>query len=202
MRIIAIDSSPDGGAVSRSVEVAAAAAEAAGASVDRVRLSQLVIRSCTGCGMCRVTTACKIDDDLPLLAARITSADGVIVGVPSYFRRPEGAAAAFLERVSGYFASSGQLRFPGMGPKTVAPHRVAREARRAVIITACGAPEPLATFFGFTTGALRDLRSALEVGGIRTVGSLAVTDTWRHPDAHADEADTARSLGRILAGKI
>lgn len=202
MKIIAIDSSPHHGVVSRSVELAASSAEAAGASVERVRLSDLVIRSCTGCGMCRVTEVCKIDDDLPRLAARIAAANGVIVGVPSYFRRPEGAIAAFLERISSYFASSGQLRLPGMGPSACAPHPVASETRRAVIITACAAPEPLATFFGFTTGALRDLRSALEVGGIRTVGSLAVTDTWRHPDAPPDGADTARSLGRILAGKI
>ncbi|HET6497907.1 MAG TPA: hypothetical protein VFH17_02490, partial [Coriobacteriia bacterium] len=61
MRIIAIDSSQHRGAVSRSVEVAAAAAETAGASVERVRLSDLVIRSCTRCGMCRVTSVCKID---------------------------------------------------------------------------------------------------------------------------------------------
>jgi NAD(P)H-dependent FMN reductase len=202
MRIIAIDASPHHGVVSRSVETAAAAAEAAGAEVERVRLHDLKIRSCTGCGMCRLTGACKIGDDLPHLAERIAAADGVILGTPSYFRRPDGATAAFLERVSSYFASSGQMRLPGMGPANVPPLPVARDARRAVVITACAAPEPLATFFGYTTGPLRDLRAALGSGGIRTVGSLAVTDTWRHPEVHEWERDKAQSLGRILAGKI
>ena len=202
MRIIAIDASPRHGVVSHSVETAAAAAQAAGAEVERVRLYDLEIRTCTGCGMCRITDACKIGDDLPALVERIAAADGVILGTPAYFRKPEGATAAFLDRVNGYFASSGQLRLPGMGPRDVAHAPVVRDARRAVIITACAAPEPLATFFGYTTGPVRQLRAALGSGGIRTVGSLAVTDTWRHPEVHEWEEDKARSLGRILAGKI
>ncbi|MBE0417997.1 MAG: flavodoxin family protein [Coriobacteriia bacterium] len=202
MRIIAIDASPRHGVVSRSVETAAAAAETAGAEVERVRLYDLEIRTCTGCGMCRVTGACKIADDLPALVARIAAADGVILGTPSYFRKPDGATGAFLDRVNGYFASSGQLRLPGMGPAEIPQTPIVRDARRAVIITACAAPEPLATFFGYTTGPVRQLRAALSSGGIRTVGSLAVTDTWRHPEVHEWERDKARSLGRILAGKI
>ncbi len=202
MRIIAIDASPRHGVVSSSVETAATAAAAAGADVERVRLHDLEIRTCTGCGMCRVTGSCKIADDLPGLVERIASADGVILGAPSYFRKPDGATAAFLDRVNGYFTSSGQLRLPGMGPKEIPHTPLVRDARRAVIITACGAPEPLATFFGYTTGPVRHLRAALGSGGIRTVGSLAVTDTWRHPEVHEWERDKARSLGRILAGKI
>ena len=202
MRIIAIDTSTRRGIVSRSVEQAAAAAEAAGATVERVCLTQLEIRTCTGCGMCRATGVCKIEDDLPHLAERIASADGVILGTPSYFRHAEERTQAVLDRLGSYFAPSGQLRLPGMGPNEVARTPVARDARRAVLITACAAPEPLATFFGYTSGPLKALRDALGCGGIRTVGSLAVTDTWRHPEIHQWEQDKARSLGRILAGKI
>ncbi|MDY0087534.1 MAG: flavodoxin family protein [Coriobacteriia bacterium] len=202
MRILAIDTSPRHGIVSRSVQTAADAAKSAGAKVEFVRLAELEIRSCTGCGMCRVTGECKIADDLPGLAERIASADGVIIGTPSYFRKPDDTTAAFLKRVSGYFSSSGQMRLPGMGGSGVARSPAARDARRAVIITACAAPEPLATFFGYTTGPVRDLRAALGSGGIRTVGTLAVTDTWRHPVVHQWECDKARSLGRIVAGKI
>ncbi len=202
MRVIAIDASMHRGVVSRSVEEAASAAEAAGAVVDRVRLADLEIRTCTGCGMCRATGVCKIADDLPELAERIATADGVILGTPSYFRRAEDATQALLDRLGGYFAHAGQLRLPGMGPDEIPRSPVARDARRAVVITACAAPEPLATFFGYTTGPLRALRHALGCGGIRTVGSLAVTDTWRHPEIHEWEQDKARSLGRILAGKI
>ena len=202
MRIIAIDASTRSGMVSRSVETAAAAAESAGAQVERVRLRDLEVRFCTGCLMCQADGVCKIKDDLPSLAESIASADGVIFGVPSYFRRPDEATRAVLDRLSGYFADDMQLHLPGLGRRHIRPTPVARAAKRAVIITACAAPEPLATFFGYTTGPVRELRRAFASGGIRTIGSLAVTDTWRHPEGDDWERDKAASLGRVLAGKI
>ncbi|MHB9002935.1 MAG: flavodoxin family protein [Coriobacteriia bacterium] len=202
MKIVAIDASVRRGVVSRSVETAARAAEAAGATVERVHLQDLDIRDCTGCLMCRATGVCKIRDDLPGLAARVVDADGVILGTPSYLRRPDDATKALLDRMSGYFAASGQLRLPGMGERDVPSAPVARRAKRAIVITACGAPEPLATFFGYTTGPVRELRRALATGGIRTIGSLAVTAGWSRQAFDAWENDKAAALGRVLAGKI
>lgn len=203
MRIVAIDASRRVGIVSRSVETAARAAEAAGASVERIHLYDLEIRSCTGCHMCHATGMCKIQDDLPDLAERIASADGVIFGTHSYFHRADDATRALLDRLAGYFSQvDGQLHLPGIGPRDVPQIPHVRAAKRAIIITACGAPEPLATFFGYTTGPIRELRAALRPGNIRTIGSLTVTDTWRNPTIAEWEHDKAESLGRILAGKI
>jgi len=202
MRIVAIDASERAGIVSRSVATAAAAAEAAGATVQRYRLCEMEVRYCTGCGMCRVTGSCKIADDLPELARAISEADGVIFGTPAYFRKANESTSAVLDRLAGYFTDDGQLHLPGMGPREVPRTHRARTIKRAVIITACAMPEPLATFFGYTTGPVRELRSALSSGGIRTIGSLAVTDTWRHPQIHGWEDEKAQALGRVLAGKI
>jgi hypothetical protein len=203
MRILAIDASRRQGVVSRSVEIAAHSAEAAGAEVERVRLSQLEIRTCTGCSMCNLTGACKIQDDLPGLVSRMEEADAVIIGTDSYFRHSNESTSALLDRLSSYFArDDGQLRLPGLGPSQVPQTPRVRGIKRAVIITACAMPEPLATFFGYTTGPVRELRGALVHGGIRTIGSLAVTDTWRHPEIREWERDKATSLGRVLAGKI
>lgn len=203
MRIIAIDASRGRGVVSRSVEVAARSAEATGARIERIRLSELDIRFCTGCKMCRLTGACKIDDDLPALAEKIAESDGVIFGVPAYFRRADRHVQAILDRISSFFPDDGQLRLPGFSEREVPHSPTAKAAKRAVIITACRAPEPIATFFGYNTGPIRELRKALGSGGIRTVGSLAVAGTWTK-EAVLDEweCDKARSLGRVLAGKI
>ncbi|MDH4140741.1 MAG: flavodoxin family protein [Coriobacteriia bacterium] len=199
MRVLAIDASRRRGVISRSVETAARAAVKAGAEVEVIRLYDLDVRSCTGCMMCQVDASCKIEDDLPDLVGRIAEADGVIFGTPSYFRRADDATAAILDRLASYFADNGQLRLPGMsGTQTVR----AGSIKRAVVITACIMPEPFATFFGYTTGPVRELRSALGAGGIRTIGSLAVTDTWRHPCVEVWERDKAESLGRVLAGKL
>jgi len=202
VRIIAIDASPARSVVSISVEAAARSAEGAGATVERVRLSDLEIRSCTGCGMCRYTGACKIQDDIPELAERIAEADGVIFGMPSYFRRPDAVTAAMVHRITRFFPDSRQLTIPGLSRREVpqAPH--VRAAKRAVIITACRAPEPLATFFGYTTGPIRELRRSLDCSGIRTVGSLALTGGWSRQPFDEWEQEKASSLGRIVAGKI
>ena len=202
MRIVAIDASRARGVVSLSVEAAARSAEATGAHVERVRLSTLRIHTCTGCGWCKFTGACKIPDDLPELARTIAESDGVIFGLPSYFRRPDSVTAAVIDRLQRFFPDDGQLVLPGLGHRDVPGNQVARSAKRAVIITACAAPEPLATFFGYTTGPIRELRSALGLGGIRTVGSLALTGSWRRHPFDEWEQDKASSLGRVLAGKI
>ena len=204
MRILAIDASVDESAVSRSIELAAIAAQQAGATVKRVRLADLDIRFCTNCGLCRHTGACKIDDDLPHLAEEIAAADGVIFGVPAYFRKADRRVQAVLDRIASYFADGGQLRLPGFSEAEVPSCPTARAVKRAVIITACARPEPIATFFGYNTGAIRDLRGALNAGGIKTIGSLSVSASWRYREPHLDQAerDKARSLGRILAGRV
>jgi len=202
MRIVAIDASPARSVISMSVEQAATAAELAGATVERVRLSALRVHSCTGCGFCRFTGVCKIPDDLPQLASAIEAADGVIFGLPSYFRRPDPRTQAILDRIKRFFPDDGQMTLPGTGPRDVPAAPAVRAAKRAIIITACRAPEPLATFFGYTTGPIRELRRALDVGGIRTVGSLALTGGWVRHSFDEWERDKANSLGRMLAGKI
>ena len=202
MRIVAIDASGARGVVSQSVEEAARAAEIVGATVVRVRLTDLSVRSCTGCGMCRYTGACKIADDLPELAQQIADADGVIFGVSSYFRRPEVQTRAFMERITGFFPDDRQLQLPGLTRRDIPQVPAARAVKRAVIITACTAPEPLATFFGYTTGPIRELRQALDQGGIRTVGSLSLTGGWTRHSFDEWERDRASSLGRMLAGKV
>lgn len=202
MKIIAIDAGIAHSIVSRSVECAAVAAETAGADVRRVRLSALNIYSCTGCRMCSLTGACKITDDLVSLAESIAEADGVIFGVPSYFRRAEPAMQALLDRLASYFSDDGQLRLPGFSEREVPSTPVARATRRAIVITATAAPEPMATFFGYTTGPIRELRSALGHGGIRLVGSLAVAGTWSRPALDEWERDKAASLGHLIAGKV
>jgi hypothetical protein len=202
LKIVAIDASPGRGVISLSVEEACASAEAAGASVERVRLASLRVHSCTGCGWCKLTGECKIPDDVPALAQSIDDADGVIFGLPSYFNHPDPLTAAILARIRRFFPDDRQLTLPGVSRRDVPAAPAARAAKRAVIITACRAPEPLATFFGYTTGPIRELRQALNVGGIRTVGSLALTGGWVRDSFDEWERDKASSLGRMLAGKI
>lgn len=191
MRIVAIDASRRKGVVSASVEQAARAAEAAGAHVQRLRLVDLEIRTCTCCGICRGNGVCKISDDLPAVAAAIEEADGIIVGTPGLKGRDAAPTQALVERLAGYFGSGSSV---AKGPDRV---------RRAIIITACKSPEPIATFFSQATGPIRALRQALVTGGFKTIGSVAVAKDWFGGlRVGVNERDSAACLGRVLAGKI
>jgi len=201
MIIVAIDASKNYGAVSRSVEAASLAAEAAGATVHRVMLRNLEIRTCTSCSICQATGVCKIQDDLPELARLISQSNGIIFGTPDSARSANDATRAIFDRLGGYF-SSGQMRLPEIDLKT-APHtNCAKEARRAIIITACKSPDLLATFFGYSAGPIRQLRSTLHESGIRTIGTLEVRSDLSRKHATSRDAQIASSFGRMLAGKI
>ena len=203
VRIVAIDASPRRGVVSRSVEVAARAAESAGATVERVRLADFDIRFCTGCKMCRLTGACKIDDDLPSIAELIASPTA-----SSSESRPTSAEAdrplqAMLDRFASFFPddrsapvcrASRRATCPAPTPRAQPSVRSSSRSRPL--------PSPIATFFGYTTGPIRELRQALGSGGIRTVGSMSVAGAKSRTELDEWESDKAASLGRVLAGKI
>ena len=119
--------------------------------------------------------AARSTTTFPRWPREIAASDGVIFGVPSYFRKAERPMQAVLDRLAGYFASNGQLRLPGFSEAEVPRVPEARAAKRAVIITATAAPEPIATFFGYNTGPIRELRRSLGSGGItddRVAGGL------------------------------
>jgi len=187
--------------VSRSVEAASLAAEAAGATVHRVMLRDLEIRTCTSCSICQATGVCKIQDDLPELARQISYSNGIIFGTPDTARHANDATRAIFDRLRGYF-SSNQMRLPGIDLEHAPRTSSARQARRAIIITACRSHHPLATFFGYSAGPIRQLRSALHDSGIRTIGTLELRSDLSRAPASSKDAEIASNFGRMLAGKI
>ncbi len=210
MRILAVDAGSARSNVSRSVEIAATAAERAGASVVRIRLEDMDLRSCTNCGFCHAIGECRIPDDMSRVAQLVAEADGIIVGTPSRSRHAQGSARALCERLSRCSTAPERAHRAWQGFETPTPAEVSRPvsgnrrhaAKRAVIITSCSAPEPMATLLGYGVGPIHDLRGALGAGGIRTVGSLAMTDPWPAARPERRENERAASLGRLLAGKV
>lgn len=192
MKVIAIDAGTTHGALSRSVELAARAAEAAGAEVERVNLGSLRIKRCSGCGVCQLGGHCKIEDDLPGLAARIGDADGVIYGLPELLFKSDERTQTILTRLSGFFEENREASASGGD----------HPAKRAIVITASALPVSVATFFGYKTGPMRKLRDALGAGGFKTIGSLIMNGNLLRPTFKREQADRARSLGRVLVGRV
>lgn len=200
MFIVAIDAGRGYSAVSRSVTIAARAAEQAGAMVHRISLADYRIRTCTGCKLCVTGEGCKIPDDLPYLISLIARADGVILGAPSSGKSNRRTMDAMLSRLATYFQDTSQPTLPGM--HNVAQTPVARAAKRALIITAAESRSPIATFFGPKMGNVSVLRKTLSHSGIEPIGSVCVEEKLVEGKIGELYRSQAMSLGRILAGKI
>ena len=72
-----------------------------GAEVEYFDLSSLKMEQCRGCCSCYQTGHCHIKDDAERLSTMIASADGLILGSPTYASNVTGLMKVFIDR--GHF---------------------------------------------------------------------------------------------------
>ncbi len=63
------------------------------------------VRGCMACGACSKLGKCAIDDIVNQVAEKMKTADGIVVGSPTYFASTNGTVISFLDRLfySGSF---------------------------------------------------------------------------------------------------
>ncbi len=66
--------------------------------VDFVDVSKLKLNFCTGCERCYQTGVCVFDDDLEKLSVKLSEADGVIIGSPTYVSRVSAQVKLITDR--------------------------------------------------------------------------------------------------------
>jgi multimeric flavodoxin WrbA len=71
---------------------------AAGGEVEVVRLTDLNIQSCIGCGGCDKTGQCVLEDDMQKLYPKILEAKRVVIASPIYFYGLTSQTKAFIDR--------------------------------------------------------------------------------------------------------
>jgi NAD(P)H-dependent FMN reductase len=75
-------------------------AQAEGANVHLIRLTDLHLKSCTGCLRCVIGgKPCRLDDDMVWLAETIQTADGLVLAAPTYFLGPAAVIKLVLDRL-------------------------------------------------------------------------------------------------------
>ena len=85
MRILGISGSPrPNHNTARLVKHILARADSLGAEIDYASLADVEVRPCTACEACMRSGECVIDDDFEQLVARISRADGIVIGSPNY----------------------------------------------------------------------------------------------------------------------
>ncbi len=102
MKMIILLGSPRKGANSETL--ARKVAEGFGGDVDYVRLNNLTIRPCRGCGGCDKTGGCIIDDDMSILYTSVDNADRVVLVSPVYFYGLSAQCKTFGDRFQARWA--------------------------------------------------------------------------------------------------
>jgi len=203
MKIVAIDAGRGHGPLNLTLSAVADAAEKAGAQVGFLRLSDYRIRDCVNCKLCALGEGCKIGDDLEIVLEAIAWADGVIIGAPR--QGSNRAFEALLTRLRTYFEEDTrkQPRLPGLESAETYLSKIARDTKRAIIISGAESEGGIGAFFNLGSGRERSLRHALAACNINAVGQLSVGREQRNAEELTHEQwDKAASMGRLIAGKV
>ncbi|MCL2403892.1 MAG: NAD(P)H-dependent oxidoreductase [Coriobacteriia bacterium] len=208
MKIVAIDASRGNYALNRTLFAVAGAAEDAGAEIVYLRLSDYRIMSCLGCKLCVMGEGCKMEDDLPQLIEHIMQANGIIISAPDDRARSSQPLRALLGRLSTFFEVNSQFQptLPGMGASDAYLSKVARDTKRAIIITSSVSEGGIGTYFApnLAYGAqIRRIRNALAACNIDAVGSMSIKrGSLRNDELCLDSKSRAISMGRLIVGKL
>jgi len=208
MKIVAIDASRGDYTLNRTLLTVAEAAEDAGAELVYIRLSDYRIMNCLSCKLCVMGEGCKMKDDLPELMDHISEANGIIISAPDERARNSKALCAFLARLKTYFDAEreAQPALPGFGAPNDYLSKIARDTKRAIIITSSASEGGIGAYFApnaLNNASIRRIRRHLAAANINAVGSMAVRrGNLRNDELCLDSRLRAVSMGRLIAGKV
>lgn len=183
MKILAVVGSPrKGGNTDILVERVIQGAEEAGALVERVFLADLDIAPCDGCGSCKHSGICVLDDDMTPLYEKLLESDGWVLGTPVYCWGPSAQMKAFIDRWYAFCHDAYRWRVKG---------------KWAVLVSPFADESPSTT--AYLEGMLTELFNFLEMEFVGKVTVPSVSEKGEvlgHPAA----LDQAYKMGKVIGG--
>lgn len=97
--------------ISNTNKIVKRVAQASGVDHEIIYLGEHDIKPCSGCAECMMNEGqCIIQDDMQPLYEKLMTADGLIVGSPTYYMDVSGAVKTFIDRSMSIF-------YRGVGPE-------------------------------------------------------------------------------------
>ncbi len=119
MKILGIEGSPrKDGNTEKLVKQVLAGAQEAGGRTEFLKLAELSINYCRGCGSCRATGQCVIEDDMDRVVEAIQQSDVIVMGSPIYAWQVSGTTKVFMDRLCRLLTPEYKSRLNG--PKRIA----------------------------------------------------------------------------------
>jgi putative NADPH-quinone reductase len=162
-------------------------AQEAGATVEYIHLRSFHIEGCIGCEKCRKDKTCtQFFDGMHLLYPKITGAQGIILGSPTYNYGMTPWMKAFIDRLYPFF----DFTEPRPGPYS---SRLANLGKRSLVFGVCEQLDPKEA--GYTVVNMRD---AIEVLGYAMEDALTFPAHFHATSASRDQQTCERSF---IAGR-
>jgi len=179
MKVLLFNGSPKANgntafALSQMAEVFAAE----GVETEIIQVGSQLIRGCIGCGSCYKSGQCVFDDLVNAVAAKLDTADGIVVGSPVYYASPNGTLISFLDRL---FYSTGKIdKTMKVGTAVVCARRGGCTAAFDVLnkyFTISNMPVASGSYWNMIHGGM-PVEAAQDLEGIRTVRNAAKNMTF------------------------
>ncbi len=191
MHVIAFNGSPrKSGNTSALIKSVLEGAESAGAETTEVRLHDINMKGCQGCGCCNIKFGvCAQEDDLSPYLEAIKTSDGVVFGCPIYMFRISGQMKLLVDRMYSFNSP----KEGGGGYNSEMP-----PGKKFAVIISQGAPDP-----DQYHRSARWLAGMAGTGlGMEEAGRIIHTSGDLSPSKDNDSLlQEARALGRKLLGK-
>ncbi len=188
MHILIILGSPrqNGNSETLAQAVAAGIRQHPDATLEFIRLNDLRISPCQGCGGCNKTSTCVIDDDMTPLYDKVDACDHLILVSPIYFYGLSAQCKAFIDRFQARWAR-----------KYLAGIRFRMDEQRKGFFLATAATEGKKVF----DGALLTTRTFLDAIDLELADSLLVrgVDQRGAMDKRNEILEQAMALGAKIA---
>ena len=179
MKVLLFNGSPKANgntafALSQMAEVFAAE----GVETEIIQVGSQLIRGCIGCGSCYKSGQCVFDDLVNAVAAKLDTADGIVVGSPVYYASPNGTLISFLDRL---FYSTGKIdKTMKVGTAVVCARRGGCTAAFDVLnkyFTISNMPVASGSYWNMIHGG-KPVEAAQDLEGIRTVRNATKNMTF------------------------
>ena len=173
MKVLLINGSPKAtGNTAFALQQMAEVFAAEGIETETIQVGSMDIRGCIGCGQCYKAGKCIFDDLVNEVAAKLESADGMVVGSPVYYASPNGTLISFLDRL--FYSARYDLRMK-VGASVVVARRGGCTAAMDVLnkyFTISQMPLASSCYWNMIHGA-KPGEAQQDPEGIRTVRTLA-----------------------------
>jgi len=157
------------------------------ATLEFIRLNDLHISPCQGCGGCNKTSTCVIDDDMKPLYEKVDACDQLILVSPIYFYGLSAQCKIFIDRFQARWAR-----------KYLAGIRFRMDEQRKGYLLATAATDGKKVF----DGALLTARTFLDAIDLELCDSLLIrgVDQRGAVKKHSDILEQATAFGKAIAG--